>query len=156
VRRLATIPRFYGALRCAAAHNLSDIRMNAQALPTLVVILSVVLQLWMMAAVGLARRRSGIDAPAMSGDPGLERAIRVQMNTLEQLAMFLPSLWLAWTYWGALPAGIFGLAWITGRVLYAIGYWRDAGKRGLGFMIAALATLVLLIGGSVAWLIQVF
>jgi uncharacterized membrane protein YecN with MAPEG domain len=106
--------------------------------------------------VSFARARSKIDAPAMSGNLGLERAIRVHMNTLEQLGMFLPSLWLAWTYWGALPAGITGLVWIIGRVLYALGYWRDASKRGLGFLIAALATLVLLVGGTVAFCIALF
>ena len=37
---------------------------------------------------------SGIDAPAMTGHPEFERAVRAHANTLEWLPIFLPSLWL--------------------------------------------------------------
>lgn len=120
-------------------------------LPALVVLLTVVLQLWMMAAVGFARQRSGIQAPAMSGDPALERAVRVQANTVEQVLIFLPSFGLALMYWGALAASIGGLVWVAGRVLYALSYWKDPRKRGLGFMIGFLASVALLLGGAVGW-----
>lgn len=125
--------------------------MNANALPGLVIILSVLLQIWTMIAVGRARRRTGINAPVMTGDAGLERALRVQANTIEQLVLTAPAFVLSQIYWGSLATGICGLVWILGRVLYAIGYWQDPKKRGSGFMIASLATLVLLVGGGVGW-----
>jgi hypothetical protein len=39
--------------------------------------------------VGLARGKTRIDAPAVTGHPTLERAYRVQMNTVEQAIMSL-------------------------------------------------------------------
>lgn len=96
--------------------------------------------------VGRARSKSGIHAPAMTGDPTLERAIRVQTNTLEWLPIYLVSLWLFAIYWGDIPAFVLALVWIIGRLLYSRGYMADPGKRELGFMIQALACAVLLFG----------
>ena len=116
---------------------------HATAIVTLLALLAYV---WMGVRVGAARRTSGIDAPAMSGDPMLERYLRVQGNTLEWLPIFLGSLWLFAHYWGDLPAAVLGLVWIVGRVLYALGYSAAADKRELGFMVQLVATAVLLFG----------
>jgi uncharacterized membrane protein YecN with MAPEG domain len=75
----------------------------------------------------------------MSGDPLLERAIRVHENTLEWLPIYFVSLWLfAWAY-GDLPAAIVGLVWVVGRLLYSRGYMADPAKRETGFIVQALA-----------------
>jgi uncharacterized membrane protein YecN with MAPEG domain len=116
---------------------------HATAIVTLLALLAYV---WMGVRVGAARRTSGIAAPAMSGDPMLERYLRVQGNTLEWLPIFLGSLWLFAHYWGDMPAAILGLVWIVGRVLYALGYSAAADKRELGFMVQLVATAVLLFG----------
>ena len=49
--------------------------------------------------VAKARGTSGIEAPAMTGHPMLERAVRVHINTLEWLPIFLTALWLFALYW---------------------------------------------------------
>jgi len=98
--------------------------------------------------VGLARRKHGVAAPAMSGNPNVERALRVQGNTLEWLPIFLPSLWLFSIYWNDRLAALIGVVWIVGRILYAVGYWAEAGKRGPGFGIQTLAAFVLLFGAA--------
>lgn len=116
---------------------------NLTAIVTLLALLSYV---WMVMRVGGARRKSGIAAPAMSGDPMLERYLRVQGNTLEWLPIFLGSLWLFAHYWGDLVAAGLGLVWIVGRILYAVGYSAAAEKRELGFMVQMIATAVLLFG----------
>ena len=116
---------------------------NATAIVTLLALLAYV---WMGVRVGGARRKSGIAAPAMSGDPMLERYLRVQGNTLEWLPVFLASLWLFAHYWGDLIAAGLGLVWIVGRVLYALGYSAAAEKRELGFMVQMVAAAVLLFG----------
>lgn len=126
--------------------------MQAYPYTALILLLSVALQLWLMIRVGGWRRRSGIDAPAMTGDPNLERAIRAQMNTLEQLGLFLPALLVAAAYWSDVWAGLLGAAWLLGRVLYAIGYQRDPKQRGIGFTISFLATAALWLGALVYWL----
>jgi glutathione S-transferase len=84
--------------------------------------LIVLLQLWMMMRVARWRGRSGIKAPAMTGDPALERAIRVHMNTVEQLAMFLPALLVCAAYSGDRCTASIAALWLVGRVMYAIGY----------------------------------
>ena len=95
---------------------------------------------------GDARRRSGIAAPATTGDERLERALRVQHNTLEQLIVFLPSLWLYALYHGGRSAAAIGLVFVVGRAWYALGYLHDPARRGPGFLLGFLATVVLLIG----------
>ncbi len=48
------------------------------------------------------------------------------------------------------------LVWCIGRVLYALGYIKEANKRGPGFAIASLASLALLVlsiwGVVVSWM----
>ena len=101
---------------------------------------------WMSLQVARARGKSGIQAPAMTGDPQLERAVRVHYNTLEWLPIFLGSMWLFALYWNDYVAAGLGFIWIGGRVVYALGYMADPGKRGTGFLIQSLATGVLLFG----------
>jgi glutathione S-transferase len=99
-----------------------------------------------MMLVGTARGKSGIQAPATTGDPVLERTLRVQMNTLEQLVMVLPSMWLFGLYVSATYAAGLGLVFAIARILYYRGYVADPSKRAIGFLIGFLATLVLLLG----------
>jgi glutathione S-transferase len=97
--------------------------------------------------VGRMRVKHSIKAPATSGHPEFDRAFRVQMNTLEQMAAFLPLLWLATLCFTPLPwaPGALGAVWIVGRILYWRGYMAAPEKRGLGFGIGALALVVLLV-----------
>ncbi len=108
---------------------------------------------WMSLQVGRARGKSGINPPAMAGDPLLERAIRVHYNTLEWLPIFLPSLWLFAIAWNDRVAAALGLVWIAGRLLYSAGYMADPAKRSTGFFIQLLAAATLLLGalGKIAY-----
>lgn len=113
----------------------------------LVTIVALLVYLWMGLQVASARGKSQIEAPTMVGHPILERAVRVQMNTLEWLPMFLAGLWLFAIYWDARVAAGLGVVWIVGRLLYSFGYMADPAKRSMGFLIQALTVLVLLLGG---------
>jgi glutathione S-transferase len=124
-----------------------------------VTVLTVFLGLYTMMLVGRMRGKHGVLAPAMTGAPEFERAFRVQMNTLEQVVLFLPVLWLATIYpvlSGYLAPGL-GLVWLIGRVLYSLGYMAAAAKRSSGFLIAGIALLALLVLSIVgiihAWLV---
>ena len=68
--------------------------MQQYSLVAIVTLLSLLVYMWMVTRVGGARRKTGIAAPAMTGDPHLERNIRVHYNTLEALPVYLTSLWL--------------------------------------------------------------
>jgi glutathione S-transferase len=121
--------------------------MNAYIYVAIVTLLAVVVYFWMSLQVSAARQKAKIPAPAMTGDPALERTIRAHYNTLEWMPIFLPSLWLFAIYWNGTVAAILGLVWIAGRIIYFLGYAADAAKRGPGFYIQALAVAVLLFGG---------
>ena len=120
--------------------------MQSHAYVAIVTLLALVTYFWMSLQVGRARSKCGISAPAMTGDPVLERTIRAHYNTLEWLPIFLGSLWLFAIYWSDLVAAIFGLVWIVGRILYQRGYVTDPAKREVGFRIQAVACAVLLFG----------
>jgi glutathione S-transferase len=99
--------------------------------------------------VGAARGKYKVNAPATTGNPDFERVFRVQQNTLENLILFLPGLWMFSAFvspqWGA---GI-GLVWIAGRIFYARSYYAAAEMRGPGFGITMFASTVLVIGALV-------
>lgn len=129
--------------------------MLTQLVP-LVVLLNVLLLIWAMIEVGRARVRYRVPPPVTSGPVEFEARFRVQMNTTEQTVMFLPTLWLCSTYFRADVAGVVGLLWIIGRVIYALGYYRAPKDRMTGFAIAAFALLVLLVCGAFGLLRQLF
>lgn len=118
-------------------------------LPALVTLLNVLLLFGTMWLVGRAREKYAIKAPATSGHPMFERAYRVQMNTLEQTVMFLPTLWLAAHYGFTGWAGIAGLVWLLGRAWYAAAYMADPAKRGPGFALASLGWIALLVMAAI-------
>ena len=99
--------------------------------------------------VGKARMTAKIDAPAMIGDEGLERAVRVHANTVEQLVIFLPGLWMFGYYVDPRYAAGIGMLFVIGRFIYRSAYVGDPKKRSAGFAIGALAKLVLVVGGMI-------
>ena len=115
--------------------------------PALVTLAALFMYMALAINVGRARHKSGIEAPATTGDPTLERAFRVHYNTLEWLPIFLGALWIFAIYWNDRVAAALGAVWIIARIVYARSYMADPAKRGPGFGIQALMTLVLLLGG---------
>ena len=97
--------------------------------------------------VGQARGKYGIKAPAMTGNEHFERAVRVQMNTLEQLVCFLPALLIAAVYWPQTYVAATGLVYLLGRTLYRQAYVNDPSKRGAGFLLPFLPTIGLALAG---------
>ncbi len=106
------------------------------------------------ALVGRARGKYGISAPAVSGHEMFERYYRVQINTLELLVVFVPSLWLAARYWSPLVVAAIGAIYLVGRVLYFRAYVSEPAKRGIGFVMslgpAVLLLLATLVGAVIA------
>lgn len=97
--------------------------------------------------VGKARVATGTPAPAMSGPPEFERAFRVHQNTVEQLIIFIPAIWIFANYIRPDVAAGLGLVFVIGRQIYRGSYIGDPSKRSLGFAIGALSTIILLLGG---------
>jgi uncharacterized MAPEG superfamily protein len=112
----------------------------------LITALTTLLLVFAGALVGRARGRYGIKVPATTGHPDFERAFRAHMNTLEQVSLFLPALWLAAVYGNNEQLVVWtGYAWVVARLLYVIGYVRKAEQRSIGFLVGFLAYAVLLV-----------
>jgi glutathione S-transferase len=122
-------------------------------LTALVTCLAILFYFFTCARVARARVVYSVKLPAISGHPDFERVFRVQMNTLEWMPIFLPSLWLFAIYVGDTIAAVLGLVWIIGRIIYLIGYSKAVEKRTPGFGVQALACIVLLFGalGTIVW-----
>ena len=114
--------------------------------------------LFCAARVGILRGKHGIKAPLVAGHPEFDRAYRVQLNTLEQMGIVLPLLWVATLFpvlggWAA--AGV-GLVWVIGRIVYRGAYMADPDRRLIGASIGGLCNLALLIlalwGVAAAWI----
>lgn len=104
--------------------------------------------LFFIAMTGKARDELGIKAPATTGDEVFERILRVQLNTLEQLMVTLPALWICAHYFNASFAGIMGLVFFAGRVIYRKAYIADPGTRSTGMILGFLANVLLLISAA--------
>ncbi|HTC83775.1 MAG TPA: MAPEG family protein [Rhizomicrobium sp.] len=117
----------------------------ATLLTALVTLLAILIAIGTAILVARVRTVTGVLPPAMSGDPRVERALRVQGNTVEGFIAFLPALWLAALYFQGWVPPIIGLIWCLGRIAYAVGYMADAKRRHLGFGICILSVFVLII-----------
>ncbi|NKB43471.1 MAG: MAPEG family protein [Alphaproteobacteria bacterium] len=111
---------------------------------------AVLIYMWMGFKVGQARGAYNVDAPSTDGPPEFRRAYRAHINTLEGMASFLPGLWIFAFLVSDMWAAAVGLVWCVGRLVYAIGYHRDAEKRFPGLGVSFIATLTLILGSVVA------
>jgi len=96
--------------------------------------------------VARARVRYGVKAPAVTGHEQFERYFRVQMNTLEQLVLFIPAIWLFAQFVDPLWAAALGCVYLIGRSLYFFSYVKNPASRAAGFALSMLPTLLMLAG----------
>src|SRR6516162_9073678 len=127
--------------RCAAGGLMAYVE--------LVIVLALLEFLLFGFAARAARTRSRVPAPATGGHEVFERYFRAHMNTLEQLVVFLPSIWLFAHYINAWIAVALGALFIVGRALYFRGYVQSAQTRHAGFMISVIPNVTLLVGALI-------
>ena len=116
---------------------------------SVVTMLVVLFYFFIATRVPLARRKYGVQLPAITGHPDFERVFRVHQNTLEWMPIFLPSLWLCAYYLSDVGAAVLGLVWIVGRSFYYVGYTRAVPGRLPGFFIQSSVCLLLVLGAIV-------
>ena len=111
---------------------------------TIVTVLAILQFVWFGIQVGSLRGKHEIKAPSMSGAPEFERMFRIHYNTLEQLIVFLPALWLyahlVNPVWGA----GFGVVYLIGRFVYRAAYLKDPAGRSAGFTLTFIPAAVML------------
>jgi uncharacterized membrane protein YecN with MAPEG domain len=122
---------------------------------TIIAMLALIEYQYFGVLVGAARGRSGVTAPAVTGDAEFERAFRAHQNTLEQLVIFLPSLYATAYFVSPLYAVVAGVVFMIGRAIYFRAYSKDAEKRGPGMIVTVVANLSLVLGGLVGALLAI-
>ena len=118
-------------------------------LVVIVVAVALLEYIYLATQVGQARGKYEVPAPAISGHPTFERLYRVQMNTLEQLIVFLPAIWFFATYVSAGIEALLGIVFIVGRFVYFRNYVKDPEKRTIGFLLTFSANVILLLGALI-------
>jgi len=112
---------------------------------TIITILILLQFTWFGIQVGSMRARHDVKAPAMSGAPGFERMNRVHYNTMEQLVVFLPALWLYAHMVNPVWAAGFGVVFLIARFIYHSAYLKDPAGRSVGFTLTILPGAIMLI-----------
>lgn len=119
------------------------------ALVNLIVALALLQFFAFATAVGIAREKYNVAAPATVGNEVFERYYRVQMNTLELLVMFVPASWMFGFYVSARVAAGLGAIYLIGRCVYFFSYVKNPKKRSLGFGLSAGPVVALVIGALI-------
>ncbi len=122
-------------------------------LVVIVIMLALVEYIVLGARVGFARGRTGLQAPAVTGNDEFERHFRVHYNTIEQLILFIPGIWFFAQYVHILGAVALGLVFIAGRAIFAVSYVKDPATRGVGMMLTVFPSYILVLGalGGAVW-----
>lgn len=123
--------------------------LAAYAAPALVTLAMLALVFGCAVQVGRMRGRHRIDAPAMTGHPEMDIAVRVHANTVENALLVVPALWLAALFFSPAWAAAAGAVWVAARLWFALAYLRDPKRRGGGFLGGLLAWAALML--MAAW-----
>ena len=95
--------------------------------------------------VGSMRVKHSVKAPATSGAPEYERMNRVHCNTMEQMILLLPLMWLFAHVVNPIWAAGFGVVFLIGRFIYRSAYLKDPSGRSVGFTTSFLPSAVMAI-----------
>ena len=118
-------------------------------LVALVVALALLEYFYILFQVGNGRGKYEVPAPAVTGHPTFERLYRVQMNTLEQLIIFLPAIWLFGIYVQPQIAAGLGVVFIIGRGIYFTSYVKEPETRTTGALMTMGSNVILLLGAAI-------
>lgn len=121
--------------------------LTAYPLTSLALVAALLIYFALSVNVGRARAKWGVPAPQSGGHPEFDKRYRVQMNTLEQLALFVPGVILCAPVQGDGFTGALAGVWCLGRIVFALGYYKDPAKRGPGFALTLGPALIMVLAG---------
>ena len=104
----------------------------------IVTVLALMQYMYFGIQVGGAHQKFGVKAPSMAGDPQFDRVYRVHQNTLEQLIVLIPALWMYAEFVNPLWGAGMGVVYLIGRFIYRAEYIKDPATRTLGFSLSFL------------------
>ncbi|PCJ36281.1 MAG: hypothetical protein COA75_08620 [Cellvibrionales bacterium] len=115
----------------------------------LVVLTALIEYIVFILVVGATRGKYGVAAPATIGNAQWERLYRIQVNTAEQLVLFIPAIY-GFAYYVNKPWAVgIGTVFLVGRVVYFFGYRKAGDKRLVGALLTAWPSYVLVVGALI-------
>ena len=112
--------------------------------PALATIVSILVYFSQSIYVAIGRKKYDVQLPKTTGhNQDFDRIWRVHYNTLEQMPIFLPLMWIFALTVSSFYAFILGIIWSIGRVAYMIGYYKSV--EGRNNFIARLSPIILII-----------
>jgi glutathione S-transferase len=106
--------------------------------------------------VGGARQKHGVSAPDTTGHDVFERHYRVHQNTMEQLIIFLPAMWMFGYFVNPYWASGIGVIFLISRMVYRYAYIKDpksrSGAFGVGFVMMSALLVGAIIGAVMSFL----
>ena len=121
--------------------------MEVLALVTVVALAQV---MFFQGRVARARNTFNVQGPATSGHPMWERYNRVHLNTIENVVVFLPLIWVCGLFFNVFVAGVLGVLFIAARAIYARGYLSEPpSRRAAGAWLTSLVLALLVLGSVV-------
>ena len=121
----------------------------------LVVLIAMVEYMVFILIVGATRNKHGVAAPATTGNANWERLYRIQVNTTEQLVLFIPAIYGFAHYVSETWAAGLGSIFLIGRIVYFVGYRKAGDKRIVGAVITTWPSYILTIGALVGLVMKI-
>ncbi len=112
----------------------------------LIMLIALVEYIAFILIVGGTRNRYGVLAPETTGNETWERFHRVQVNTTEQLVLFLPSIYSFAYYISELWATGLGFVYLLGRIIYFFAYKNSPEKRMIGAAMTTFPSYIMVFG----------
>ncbi len=110
------------------------------------------LQFWVFGLiVGGQRVKLKVDAPATTGNPIFERYHRVHYNTMEQLIIFIPSIFIYAHIISTTWAAGLGIVYLIGRIVFWL--FRKASARSSSCMDNSIQPPDSIIAGLIHWVL---
>ncbi len=129
--------------------------MTSLSIVNLILVLAAIEVLVLGFLVGRSREKYGVPAPATSGHPAWERLNRAHQNSLEQLVIFMP-LFLAYCFNTHMTTGILlGVLYLVARLVYAVGYVREADRRAAGAFLTSAVQSWLAVGAVIGLVVKI-
>jgi glutathione S-transferase len=121
--------------------------------PSLGTIIVIILYLFQSKNVARGRLKYNVPAPKTMGhNDNFDRIFRVHLNTLEQMPIFLPLLWIFAVLINPLYSFILSIIWSIGRIGYTVGYYKSAeGRHNLVAYLSDAVNAIFLFG--IIWVI---
>jgi len=120
--------------------------MEFVALVTIVALIQVMAFQW---RVGKGRNRYNVPGPATTGPETWERYNRVHLNTVENLVMLLPLMWICACFLHPWVAAGLGLLFVLARGWYSRLYVADPGTRGSAAWVTGICLYLLVAASAV-------